>query len=967
MAVKNGWTWGTDLAGEGYSMNGAMHGRALVRTALAVSMAMALGACGGGGGGVRTTTPSTSPSSGSSSGTAPSSSIAQPPLDAQLSITNTYAAHSAGYTGAGVTIGIVDSGIMPNNPALAGRVVQEIIDVDPSTNNTSIPDVVGHGTWVSEIAAGTSFAQFPGGIAPGADLVSARIISDNAGDDNGSSPPAQVTASDAQFFGQVNQQLIGAGVNVMNNSWGGITWDTSNTALNQAFDAAYAPFVKQYGGLVVFAAGNDSTANPSTIAMLPTVANDAALQQGWLVAVAVNSNHPNQLEGYSNQCGAAMNYCLAAPGDVLVLDKDTLASTTNPSYYIVEGTSFAAPQVAGAAALVWQAYPYFSNSLVQQTLLGTADPLGGSQPNPTFGYGELDVGKAVNGPEQFNWGDVTVSFTGSSNWNNPISGAGGLIKQGTGTLNLTQPSSYTGLTQVQGGTLAAVSLAGSASISNGATLSGMSAIGGNVSNAGTLAIAGGNVTVGGNYTQPAAGTLAVSLGSALQVSGSATLDGGNLLVTGTNSGYVANAHTEVLSANGGLSGSFGALDTASNVLLKATLNYDANDAWLNVAQVQVTAIQGASYSVASYGAAQRVQLAFDQINQQIANASATAGSVPASFVGGAAQLQQSTSVATAMRSLDSLSGQLHAASAQMTFDAIDAGTRTLSDHFDDLLAQPVSMRGTRGWMQNLGYGATMQRSGYGNVGYDLSGWMGGADGRLGSNGIYGYALSQSQGLGRLAETADQGNSHASEGMLYAGLIQGTWYAMGRLGVGDYYEDMRRTILLGDSGWAVGSRTRGRYGVAYGESGYRLYLGGMAVTPYANLQYVDIRRDGFDEAGADGFGLQASAQDIERWQAGVGLRSSHQWMLDDGGSVKLQGRLLWQRAFAMHGDVLDASFTGVAQYAPVGGIGLARYGGVAGLDLDWNLSRRSAFSFGIDRYMGQFEHSNMGMASYRFAF
>src|SRR6185437_10699340 len=138
-----------------------------------------------------------------------------------------------------------------------------------------------------------------------------------------------------------------------------------------------------------------------------------------------------------------------------------------------------------------------SNDLVRQTLLGTADPLGGSQPNATFGYGELDVGRAVNGPMQFNWGDVTVS--GSSSWNNPISGAGGLIKQGPGTLNLTQPSSYTGLTQVQAGTLTAKSLAGAVTVASG----------------GTLAVGSSNLAVGGNYTQAAGGTLAVSLGSTL--------------------------------------------------------------------------------------------------------------------------------------------------------------------------------------------------------------------------------------------------------------------------------------------------------------------------------------------------------------------------------------------------------------------------------------------------------------------
>ncbi|MBU6417205.1 MAG: S8 family serine peptidase, partial [Xanthomonadaceae bacterium] len=298
-------------------------------------LVFALAGCGGGGG-VRSAPVSATPPS--------TPTTPQPPIDAQLSITNTYAAHAAGYTGQGVIIGIVDSGIMHSNPTVAGRVLQEFIDVDPSQNNTGIDDVVGHGTWVSEIAAGAPFAKFPGGIAPGADLVSARIIDDHAPDDNGSTPPTTVTAQDAQFFQSVNGQLISANVKVMNNSWGGITWDTSNASVNQAFDAAYSPFVNQQGGLVVFAAGNGSQANPSTIAALPSVAPD--LEKGWLAVVAVNSNAPTQLDSYSNKCGIAMDYCLAAPGDVIVLDKDTLTSTTNPSYFIVQGTSLAAPQVS---------------------------------------------------------------------------------------------------------------------------------------------------------------------------------------------------------------------------------------------------------------------------------------------------------------------------------------------------------------------------------------------------------------------------------------------------------------------------------------------------------------------------------------------------------------------------------------------------------------------------------------------
>ncbi|EIL94184.1 S8 family serine peptidase [Rhodanobacter spathiphylli] len=930
--------------------------------ALLVAVALGLSACGGGGN-VRPTPPPTVPSS-----PPPTTSNNQPPLDAQLALTNTYGAHSLGYTGVGVTIGVVDSGIMRNHPALAGRVRQELVYVDPSVNNTAIDDVVGHGTWVSQIAAGQAFDQFPGGIAPGASLVSARIISDVTPKDDGSGKGNEVTAADADFFAQtLNPALINAGVQVMNNSWGGIYWDTANASINQAFAQAYQPFVVQHGGLVVFAAGNDSRSDPSDIAALPSLAPQ--LEAGWLVAVAVDSNHPTQLASYSNACGKAMSYCLAAPGDVIVSDKDTVAGT-KPTYWIVSGTSFAAPEVSGAAALVWQAFPYFSNDLVRQTLLGTADDLGAPGPDPVFGYGELNVGKAVRGPAKFDWGDVTVNLPGygtSSTWANSIAGTGGLIKQGTGTLNLTEDASYTGLTQVQMGNLNVTSLASSVNISPGGTLYPTIGIGGSVVNGGVFTLNSDSpITIGGDYSQTNNGMLDVSLGSVLQVNGKATLSGTTtLLVMGKRAGYVAHLHTDIINASGGLTGTFSAINAGSGVLLTATPGYDSSSMWLDVTRADVTSVQGMTYTGASNGAAQRVENAFRQIDNALGSPMGTGGSVAVSgqFIDGAASLQQSPSTTTFARSLESLSGQLHAASAAMTFEAIDAGTRALSDRFDSLLDAPA----VGGWTQNLGYHGGLSRSGYDSVGYDLGGALVGQDYRVDGNGIVGYALGQSQGLGRLAERADQGYSHALEAMLYGGVIHGSWYTMGRFGIGSYRETMRRQLQLGDQFAGVASDGNGRYGVAYGESGYRLALGRTQVTPYMNLQYAQIQRDGFNERGAYGFGLKSAAQTTARWQAGAGLRATRDWALPGGGSLSLQGRVSWQQSFGVRGEVFDASFSGIDQFAPVGGIGLSRYGGVLGTTLDWRMGPRASLQMGYDEYLGQRQQARMATANFRLDF
>jgi len=1034
--------------------------------ALLICLSLSLGGCGGGGsnsavkaslpaGPSQTLPPSPSPTPSPSPAPSPSPSanVPTPPIDAQLSLTNAIAAQKQGYNGAGVTIGVVDSGIMRSNPTVGSRVQQELIYVDPTQNNTRIDDVVGHGTWVSEIAAGATSSQFPnyaGGVAPGANLVSARIISDKAPDDNGSTPPSTVTADDATFFKQVNADLISAGVKVMNNSWGGITWDTTNASLNAAFDAAYAPFVNN-GGLVVFAAGNDSQANPSTIASLPSYVTDANLQKGWLVAVALNSNSPTQLESYSNKCGVAMNYCLAAPGDVIVVDKNATSSTTNPGYYIVEGTSFAAPIVSGAAALVWQAYPYFSNDLVRQTLLGTATPLGGSQPNPTFGYGAVNIGAAVNGPQQFNWGDVEVGFTGTSSWNNPISGLGGLILDGPGTLNLTQASTYLGSTTVKGGTLNAVSLlsglnsvvtvnngtlnAGSifagSTVVNGGSLNAATSLGaitdvavsggslnspqvtanlttvnggtlnttslvsnvnigsggtlafgggsgsliplisGNVTSQGTLIVGNANLNMTGDYTQNG-GRLAVPLGAALQVTGNVTLQNSpQLYVYGAISGYTVSSHTLVLSATQSFTGTFNpTVGTPSSVTLQANIGYDANkDAYLNVQQVNLAAITGLPYSPATYAAALQVQSAFNAINRSIQGGS-NAQPLPSSFVSGAAAIQQSQSTAELQKSLNSLSGQMYATSAAMTFEAIDADTRALSDRFDSLLDNPQALQREnkfQNWSQNLGYQGSFSRSGYDNLAFQLNGNMIGGDRMLGNGAVLGYAISHSQGLGNLQQSADQGYSRALEGMVYGGIVHGNWYTMGRFGVGSDWQNTRRELLLGSQYAGVGSFSNGRYQVAYSESGYRFNAGKWKFTPYADLEYANVERDGFNELGGAGFGLNSNSQNVQRWQAGVGMRGSRQWQMPDGSSLSLQARFQWQDAFSMHGVMPTASFAALQQFMPINGIGLSRYGSIAGVSLNWRFSARSQLSLGADQYNAQRAHATMGSLNYSLRF
>ena len=98
-----------------------------------------------------------------------------------------------------------------------------------------------------------------------------------------------------------------------------------------------------------------------------------------------------------------------------------------------------------------------------------------------------------------------------------------------------------------------------------------------------------------------------------------------------------------------------------------------------------------------------------------------------------------------------------------------------------------------------------------------------------------------------------------------------------------------------------------------------------------------------------------------------MRATHDWTLAGGSTLSLQGHMLWQQSFGLRGEVFDASFTGINQFAPVGGVGLSRYGGVAGVTLNWKLAPRASIQLGYDQYVGQHQQARMASAAFNWSF
>lgn len=289
-------------------------------------------------------------------------------------------AHAVGLTGAGEVIAVVDAGFLQSHEAFRGK------------NNTSTgsPGIDGHGTMVASVAAGNSPSMV--GVAPGASL----IFSD-WGDDSISDLTAAADA--ARLRGAVAQ----------NNSWGFIDGTGQSRHINQAnFDfvftspqgAAWLAALRNYalglgnwsGGVVVFAIDNYDTNSAGLMDALPVLQPD--LEKGWLaVGNAVPIFDDTGVTGVasliSSPCYQAGPWCLMADGFWVGAD-----ATSNTAYQSQTGSSFAAPQVAGALALLAEAFPNLTPHQLRARLLASAD-------NTFAGFSASGTVDLLDGPGVF--------------------------------------------------------------------------------------------------------------------------------------------------------------------------------------------------------------------------------------------------------------------------------------------------------------------------------------------------------------------------------------------------------------------------------------------------------------------------------------------------------------------------------------------------------------------------------------
>jgi subtilisin family serine protease len=280
-------------------------------------------------------------------------------------------AWASGYTGKGVKVCVIDTGVDADHPDLNGSKV--VAWVDYISGRTTPYDDQGHGTHVSGTIAGTGNAsggQYKG-VAPEASLMVAKALNSKG------------TGSISNIVAAIDWATEN-GAQVISMSLGSPVHDRSlDDAVTNAVES---------GVTVVVAAGNDGPGS-GTISCPGDCEN--AITVGAVDRNDTIANFSSRGPTYDNR--TKPDVTAMGVGLVAARASGTSKGTPVNEYYSsFSGTSMATPMTSGAVALMLQKNPYLSPAKVKYLLTTTAMPVGATIPNNDSGWGRVQADWAVD-------------------------------------------------------------------------------------------------------------------------------------------------------------------------------------------------------------------------------------------------------------------------------------------------------------------------------------------------------------------------------------------------------------------------------------------------------------------------------------------------------------------------------------------------------------------------------------------
>ncbi|GAB4363862.1 MAG: hypothetical protein Kow0026_28580 [Oricola sp.] len=588
-----------------------------------------------------------------------------------------------------------------------------------------------------------------------------------------------------------------------------------------------------------------------------------------------------------------------------------------------------------------------------------------SQSHGPAGDRRLTVG-SLAGAGDFVLGDVRLTVGGnglSSEVSGTISGTGAggvsLVKTGAGTMTLSGANSYTGNTLVQNGELRVTgSIASSAVTVSGGRLSGTGTVGGTTVGAGgTLAPGAGSagtLTVAGDLTLAAGSVYEVDAapdgtGDLVHATGAAVLGGGSLVHVGPGGAYQPLTVYTVLTADGGITGTFGAV-SSDFAFLDAQLGYDANNVYLELARNDVDfGSVGATFNqrntgngVGSLGSGDAVWDAVVVLGEPEARAAfdQLSGEVHASLKG--VMLEDSRFVRDAAlgRVRSALDGVQAPSIQVLAYGPGDEGVNAGSTGTAGSAGGAMWAHGAGSWgrWQGDGNAATLERT--------AGGVFAGADGYVHDGMLLGFLA----GYSSSNMAIDARNSSGTDASYHLGAYGGT--QRGRLGLrfGGAYSwhnlDTARTVSFPGFSDVLTASYSARSGQVFGEAGYGFETELAAVEPFARFAYVNLDSDGYSENGGAA-ALTADAQSTDAVFATVGLRGAREVRLGET-TARISAMAGWRHVVSGDVPVTSHTLAGGSAFT-VAGVPLARDAALVTAGLDIAIGERASLDLS---YVGQ---------------
>jgi len=645
----------------------------------------------------------------------------------------------------------------------------------------------------------------------------------------------------------------------------------------------------------------------------PTGSAGPVFTGGTLLIAGANvlSNLPISLQAQggiinTNGNNATLSGAISGPGGLTKIGAGTLTLAGQSTYTGATGVNAGTLQAGAVNAFS----PFSAFTVASGATLALASF------NQTIG--------SLAGTGSVTLGSATLT-TGNDNtstiFSGTISGGGGLTKIGSGMLLLAGANTYAGPTNINAGILNVNgSLASAVSVNAGGTLMGNGMIGGlNVLSGGTIAPGNsiGTMNVAGNASFAPGSIYQVEANAAGQsdkivAGGAAALNGGSVQVLAQNGTYARKTTYTILTASGGVSGTFAGV-TSNFAFLTPTLTYDANDVFLNLFQ---SAFAAGAQTPNQYS----VGTTLDR-----ANASATGDF---SSVLDALSVLSNTQGPAA---LNAISGQpyadfgtLNVNNGALFMNALGQqmanGRGTSAGGQRQALAQACEVEACDGigplsaWFSALGgLGSVLGDNNASSFTYNLGGAAAGIDYRLDPRFLVGIGTGYTHGTQWVNSFMGQGWSDSVSVAAYGSFTQWGFYIDALAGYAYSNNQLQRQILIpGLQQRTASGSTGANQFLGQIEGGYKIdvYAPAMAsITPFGRFQISSVAQNAFNESGAQSLNLNVAQQttNSQRTTIGADLGSS----IGLGGERKLDlaVRLGWQHEFADTGRPITAAFAG----------------------------------------------------------